>query len=197
MGKYWGCDHANLSGIVTWLKIKGQFWDHNMLLLWCSWVDVHKTRLFINFSFSSDVVFGICAWFTVSYLSSFWVNINIGKLWTNFMIILQNKSVCKKYLTSCQKRFPKANPEWYADYIDWIIRLISFQIRKCKFMEAQLHKCLFLTPSRWLLSIIVSTLHFRKIFKNLANCFAHICNQHWKCIKMSTNMHIFGPVVLI
>ena len=44
----------------------------------------------------------------------------------------------------------------------------------------------------------VGTFFPKKIFKNfrIVKCWADIWNQHEKCIKMNTNMPMFGPVAL-
>ncbi len=53
----------------------------------------------------------------------------------------------------------------------------------------------------WVLETIISN-HFGDILQNVykkvrnGNCHDHIWNQHEKCFKMSTNMPMFGPVVL-
>ena len=58
-----------------------------------------------------------------------------------------------------------------------------------------------LTLPTWL-SIADDTYIFSEIFRNfvknvkIVTFHAHIWNQHEKCIKMSTNKPMFGPVVL-
>ena len=46
--------------------------------------------------------------------------------------------------------------------------------------------------------LVDTFIFFKKIFQNIRKLkyHAHIWNQHGKCIKMSTNKPMFGPVII-